>query len=445
MSVFKAYDIRGRFPEEFNLQTAQSIGKAYAVWTKAKKIVVGYDMRPSSLQLFEAITQGLTDQGVEIINIGLCSTPICYFATGELKVDGCIMITASHNGAGWNGFKMCLKNAAPMSYENGIKEIQQLVDEDDFTSAEIKGSISKLNYGKEYGRNVLKHVFFSRKPKIVVDYGNAVGSKEIESIEHLFEIIPLHKELDGTFPNHEANPLKVDTLRELQRKVIEHQADFGAAFDGDADRCGFVDNKGQVVGMDLITALIALDMISKNGPDTFLYDLRSSKAVPEAIEAAGGIAKMTRVGHAVIKEDMRRKKAAFAGELSGHYYFRDNYYSESQATVIVLLCNILEEQDKTLEEMIRPLRKYANTGEINRPMNMDKDELIQILREEYKDGKQIFLDGISVDYENWWLNVRPSNTEPKMRIFLEAQNEALLEVKKQELLGLIDKINRKDQ
>ena len=212
-----------------------------------------------------------------------------------------------------------------------------------------------------------------------------------------------------------------------------------AAFDGDADRCGFVDNTGRIVGMDLITALIALDIIEQYGPQTILYDLRSSKAVPEVIKAAGGTAKMTRVGHALIKEDMRRENAAFGGELSGHYYFRDNFYAESQATVLVMLCNILEKKGCSLEELVRPLRKYANSGEINRPIS-SKDAVLEALQERFSDGKQMYLDGLSVDYGDWWFNVRPSNTEPKMRILVEADNEETLELKKSELLELIDSI-----
>ena len=417
---------------------AYKIGQAYSAIAKVKKVVVGYDMRPSSLSLFHALTKALTDQGVDVINIGLCSSPICYFANGKLAVDGSIMITASHNGPGWNGMKLCLKDAEPMSYDRGIRDIQEMIEAGNLPDpSDVPGTIENVDFIEEYGKSALKHVSFTGKPKIVVDYANAMGSKEIEAIEHLFEIIPLYKELDGNFPNHEANPLRPETLIELQKQVVNHGAALGAAFDGDADRCGFVDNTGKIVNMDLIIALIAQDIIEAHGPQTILYDVRSSRSVREAIEEAGGIAKMTRVGHSLIKNDMRREKAFFAGELSGHYYFSDNYYSESQATVLVMLCNILEKKKTTLEELVKPLRKYANSGEINRPIK-NSEKVLLSLKEKYQDGEQMELDGLSVDYPSWWFNVRPSNTEPKLRILVEADNMELLAKKKRELLALID-------
>ena len=438
MSIFKVHDIRGLYPADLNEDITYKIGLAYTAVTKVKKVVVGYDMRPSSLKLLDALIEALTSQGVDVINIGLCSSPICYYANGKLGVDGSIMITASHNGPGWNGLKLCISGAEPMSYERGIKDIQRLVESGELPSpVDLKGTVKELNFSEEYGKSVLKHVHFTGKPKIVVDYANAMGSKEIEAIEHLFDIIPLYKELDGNFPNHEANPLIAETLEDLQKEVIKHGAVLGAAFDGDADRCGFVDDKGEIVNMDLIIALIAQDIIETYGPKTILYDVRSSKSVPEAIEAAGGIAKMTRVGHSLIKNDMRIENAFFAGELSGHYYFSDNYYSESQATVIVMLCNILEKKKLTLSELVEPLRKYANSGEINRPMS-NAEEVLKLLKEKYKNGKQIELDGLSVEFKDWWFNVRPSNTEPKLRILIEADNQALLAEKKEELLKVID-------
>ncbi|MCM8543313.1 MAG: phosphomannomutase/phosphoglucomutase [Lentisphaeraceae bacterium] len=438
MSIFKVHDIRGLYPTDLDEAKVFKIGLAYVSLTQVKKVVVGYDMRPSSLSLFDALTDALTSQGVDVINIGLCSSPICYYANGKLAADGSIMITASHNGPGWNGLKLCIKGAEPMSYDRGIKEIEDLVESDSLPSpVEKRGKVENLDFIEEYGKSVLKHVHFQGRPKIVVDYANAMGSKEIEAIEHLFEIIPLYKELDGTFPNHEANPLRPETLTELQKQVVANGAVLGAAFDGDADRCGFVDNTGEIVNMDLIIALIAQDIIETHGPKTILYDVRSSKSVPEAIEAAGGIAKMTRVGHSLIKNDMRIEQAYFAGELSGHYYFSDNYYSESQATVLVMLCNILEKKKMTLEELVKPLRKYANSGEINRPIK-NSSEVLRLLREKYADGKQFELDGLSVNYSNWWFNVRPSNTEPKLRILIEADNKELLSEKQKELLSLID-------
>ncbi|MCM8530710.1 MAG: phosphomannomutase/phosphoglucomutase [Lentisphaeraceae bacterium] len=437
MKVFKAYDIRGLYPEQINEELAFKVATAFAAYTGARTVVVGYDMRPSSKSLFEAICKGLTSQGIDVINIGLCSTPICYFANGSLDVDGSFMITASHNGAGWNGLKICKKNAVALSYKSGLKDLKEMIVNEALPEPKKElGKVINKPMAQAYSNNLRKYIAFTSKPKIVIDYGNAVGTKEIEGLDDLFTIIPLNEKLDGTFPNHEANPLKTETLKELQAKVIEHNADFGAAFDGDADRCGFIDEKGAIVGMDLMTAIIAEDLIQQTGPQTILYDLRSSKAVPEAIASAGGTPKMTPVGHAVIKERMREENAAFAGELSGHYYFKENYYSESQALVLILLCNILEKKKKNLSDLIQPLRKYKNTGEINVPVK-DTVKLFQKLKEIYKNAKLTEVDGLSIEYEDWWCNVRASNTEPLLRVFVEAHTENNLETKREALLSII--------
>ena len=437
MKVFKAYDVRALYPEQLNEELAYKIGVAYAKYTGAKKVVIGYDMRPSSPSLFKAISKGLISQGTDVFNIGLCSTPICYYANGTQDVDGSIMVTASHNGPGWNGFKMCKANAEPLSYRRGLKEIEAMILNDELPPpVKIPGKLTELSMSNEYYENVKKYVKFTARPKIVIDYGNAVGVKEIEGILDLFEVIPLYDELDGTFPNHEANPLKTETLDELRKTVVHEKAVFGAAFDGDADRCGFVDEKGEIIGMDLITALIAEDLIRQTGPQTILYDLRSSKAVPEAIEKAGGKAFMTPVGHAVIKEDMRAKDAAFAGELSGHYYFKENFYSESQAIVLILLCNMIEASGKSLSQLVEPLKKYKNTGEINRRVK-NIPEILGSFKAAYNDARLIELDGASFEYEDWWCNIRPSNTEPLLRIFVEAHTEVLLKERTREVLALI--------
>lgn len=437
MKVFKAYDIRGHYPNELDEDFAYRLGVAYAEYTSARIVVVGYDMRPSSPSLYQALVKGLTSQGVDVINIGLCSTPICYYANGTLAVDGSIMITASHNGKGWNGFKICKAGSDPLSYKNGLKKIEAMMEDNKLPSpTDNQGKVTNLSFSQQYAENVKKYVNFTSRPKIVVDYGNAVGVKEIEGILYLFEVTPLFEQLDGDFPNHEANPLKTETLADLQKEVLKQKAVFGAAFDGDADRCGFVDEKGQIIGMDLITALIAEYLIKQTGPQTILYDLRSSKAVPESIEKAGGTAYMTPVGHAVIKEEMRKHNAAFAGELSGHYYFRENFYSESQAIVLILLCNMLEHSGKPLSELIKPLEKYKNTGEINRAVN-DTQKVLNVLKETYSDAHCINIDGLSFEYENWWCNIRPSNTEPLLRIFVEAHSEEQLKEKTSEVLDLI--------
>jgi phosphomannomutase len=435
--IFKAYDIRGIYPTELNEETAEKIGHALVDFLQAKSIVVGRDMRPHSDPLFKALAKGITDQGADVIDIGMCSTPMSYHANGKLKADGSIMITASHNPAEYNGFKLCKSDAIPISGATGIMEIKEKVLNKSWSKSDKKGKISQYNIADEYYDFLKQHATMSRKLKVVVDYANAMGSLEIAGIEDLFEIIPMYKELDGSFPNHEANPLKLDTLDALCEKVKETGADFGAGFDGDADRCGFVDNEGRIIPMDLFTALIAQDILLA-GPETILYDLRSSRAVKECIEENGGEALMSRVGHAFIKAQMREHDAIFAGELSGHYYFKENFTAESQGLAFIMLANLICKSNKTSSELVNPLRKYYSSGEINSTVK-DSGLILDELKEKYGSGHIFELDGVSVEFENWWFNVRTSNTEPLLRLIVEADSEDFMEAKKDEILKIIRK------
>ncbi|MBR2364935.1 MAG: phosphomannomutase/phosphoglucomutase [Lentisphaeria bacterium] len=433
--IFKAYDIRGIYPTQLNTSVAEKIGRALTVFLKAKKIVVGRDMRPHSLPLFEALAKGITEQGADVIDLGLCSTPQSYHANGKLQADGSVMITASHNPGEWNGFKLCRREAVPIGGNSGIADIEKMVAEDKWPAAETKGKILSYNIADEYASFLRSFAKMDRKLKVVVDYANAMGSYEIKGIEQYFDVIPLYKELDGTFPNHEANPLKTDTLDAICAKVKEVGADFGAALDGDADRCGFIDDKGEIIPMDLFTALIAQDILSA-GPATIMYDLRSSRAVRECIEANGGKAVMSRVGHAFIKAQMRETGAVFAGELSGHYYFKENFVAESQGLAIIKLANLICAKNKPVSELVAPLRKYFSSGEINSKV-ADTSAVLARIREKYADGNIFELDGISSEYPSWWLNVRSSNTEPLIRLIVEADSKDLMEEKRDEALALI--------
>ncbi|MHB9137939.1 MAG: phosphomannomutase/phosphoglucomutase [Victivallaceae bacterium] len=433
--IYKAYDIRGIYPEQLNEEIAEQIGRAYVEFTGAKKVVVGRDMRPHSKPLFDALARGMTEQGADVINIGLCSTPMSYFANGKLGADGSIIITASHNPGEWNGFKLCKAQAVPISGATGIADIERIATAKSWKKSDVKGKITTYDIAPEYGEFLKKHAKLNRKLKVVVDYANAMGSYEIAGIENLFEIIPLYKDLDGTFPNHEANPLKLDTLDALREKVRETGADFGAGFDGDADRCGFVDNQGEVIPMDLFTALIAQDILS-DGPATILYDLRSSWAVKECIEENGGKAIMSRVGHAFIKAQMRQYDAVFAGELSGHYYFRENYTAESQGLAFIKLANLICKTGKKVSDLVAPLRKYFASGEINSKV-ADVPSVLAKIKDKYSDGRMFELDGISVEYSDWWFNVRSSNTEPLLRLIVESKTKVQMEAKRDELLALI--------
>lgn len=434
-SIFKAYDIRGIYPTEINEAIVEKIGNAFATYLNAKKIVVGYDMRSHSKKLFDALTRGMNYAGTDVINIGLCSTPMTYFANGTLKTDGSIMITASHNTSEWNGLKPCRANVVPISGKTGIKDIEKIVKEGSWYEAPVKGTIIDYDISPEYGSHIRKFSKLNRKLKVVADFANSMGSYEIKGIRDLFDLVPMYEELDGNFPNHEANPLITETLQALCKKVKEIKADFGAAFDGDADRCGFVDSDGNIIPMDLFTALIAEDIL-KDGKQTILYDLRSSRAVKECIEANGGNAIMCRVGHAFIKAQMRETGAAFAGELSGHYYFRENFVAESQALAMLKFANLVCLSGKSSAQLVAPLRKYFATGEINSEVK-DTKEIMLALRNKYLDGKIIELDGLSVEYDDWWFNARTSNTEPLLRLNLEADTKEKMIQKRDEILNLI--------
>ena len=433
--IFKAYDIRGIYPAELNADVAEAIGRAYIEFTGAKKVVVGRDMRPHSEPLFEGLSRGMLAQGADVIDLGLVSTPMSYFANGTLKADGSVMITASHNPGEWNGFKLCVANAVPISGATGIMEIQKIVEAKSWRKSERTGTLSHYDIAPEYGKFLRSFAQMDRKLKVVVDYANAMGLYEIAGITDLYDIVPLYDTLDGTFPNHEANPLHLSTLDAIRAKVREVGADFGAAFDGDADRCGFIDDLGEVIPMDLFTALIAQDILSR-GPATILYDLRSSRAVPECIEANGGKAIRSRVGHAFIKAQMRENDAVFAGELSGHYYFKQNFTAESQGLAMIMLSNLICKKNKPVHELVLPLRKYFSSGEINSKV-ADVKPILDTIRARYADGNMFELDGISSEYPNWWFNVRSSNTEPLLRLIVEADSRELMEAKRDELLKII--------
>ncbi len=433
--IFKAYDIRGVYGVDLDPEIAEKIGRAYITFTGAKKVVVGRDMRPTSEPLFQALAKGMMAQGADVIDLGLCSTPMSYHANGFLHADGSVMITASHNPGEWNGFKLCRADAVPISGATGIMEIKKIVETQSFAPCSTPGTLSTFDIAPEYARFLRSFAKIDRKLKIVVDFANAMGSAEMAGIRDLFDVVPLYEELDGTFPNHEANPLKTHTLDAIRAKVKEVGADFGAAFDGDADRCGFIDDRGEIIPMDLFTALIAQDILS-NGPATILYDLRSSRAVKECIEANGGKAIQCRVGHAFIKAQMRENDAVFAGELSGHYYFKQNCTAESQGLSLVMLTNLLCKKNCALHELVDPLRKYASSGEVNSKV-ADVKPILDTLRRRYADGHLFELDGVSCEYPDWWFNVRASNTEPLLRLIVEADTPSLMEAKRDELLKII--------
>ena len=439
--IFKAYDIRGIYPKDINEDIVYKIGRATTQFLGAKKIVVGRDIRESSQSLFEALVRGITDQGADVYDIGLASTPLVYFASGRLDVEGGIALTASHNPAEWNGMKICRKDAFPVGEKSGLVEIRDLVMKGELPEASKKGTvIPKEEIKKEYADYFSSFAKFGdRKFKIVIDFANAMGILDFEIYKKFpenIEFSTLYENFDGKFPNHEANPLKTETLEELQKKVVSEKADLGIAYDGDADRIGFVNEKGEVVPMDLVTAILSKIVLEKHPGGKIFYDLRSSKSVREIIEENGGVALECPVGHAKIKKLMRDEKAVFAGELSGHYFFRENYNAEASTLAAIILMNAMVETGETISQLVSDVKRYFHSGEINSDVE-DKDAVIEKLKEKYADGKISELDGVKIEYPEWWFNVRPSNTEPKLRLNLEANTEEMMEEKRDEVLKII--------
>lgn len=438
--IFKAYDIRGIYPTDINKDVAYNIGRAIVTYTKAKKIAVGMDMRTSSPEIKDGIIKGIADQGADVVDIGLVSTPITNFASWKLDVDGGVMITASHNTSEWNGLKLCRKGAVPIGEGNGMEEIRDLAVKGEFEDAPEKGTAEEnLELKKIYFDYVSE--FFKKgigQKKIVIDFANSVGALDKEIYDRFSDVekIYLFDELDGTFPNHEANPIKAETLKTLQEKVVEEKADLGVAYDGDADRVGFVDEKGEIIPMDYITALIAKEILKQHPGSLILSDLRASNAVAEVIEEAGGKTGRSRVGHSLIKKQMRDESAVFAGELSGHYYFEENSKAEMSTLATIYLLNLLNETGQKISELTKDLKRYFHSGEINSDVE-DKTGVMNKLKEIYKDGKLDELDGVRIDFPDWWFNVRPSNTEPKLRLNCEAKTKEMMEEKRDELLKII--------
>ncbi|MBN1556635.1 MAG: phosphomannomutase/phosphoglucomutase [Lentisphaerae bacterium] len=434
--IFKAYDIRGIYNDTLTDALARDIGRAFATFTEARTVVIGRDMRPHSEPLFEALAAGLTRQGANVIDVGLCSTPMCYFACGSLEAEASIMITASHNPGEWNGFKLTRDRAIPISGDTGIRDIERICNDKNFAPEPAEaGRVTRRAIGDAYAEHVRAHAAVRRPLKVAADMANAMGTVEAEALKGLIEIDPLFDTLDGSFPNHEANPLKTETLDTLRAKVRAGGYDFGIAFDGDADRVGFVDEQGDVVPMDLVGALIAKDMLRRE-KGVILYDLRCSRAVREVIEENGGTPMKSRVGHAFIKQQMRDHNGLYCGEFSGHFYFRDNYYTESSALAALSVANIVSAAGRPLSELIKPIRRYAQSGEINSRVR-DPESVMKRIQETYRDGEPSFLDGITVDYEDWWFNVRASNTEPLIRLNVEARTREQMETQRDALLELI--------
>lgn len=436
-SIYRSYDIRGVVPSEFDAAEAYHIGRAYAQFTGAKKVVVARDMRVSGEEIQTELMRGLTEGGVNVVHIGMATSPMFYFAVHMLKTDGGLMVTASHNPAKYNGIKITREEAIPIGGNSGLMDIRDLVEKRDWQDVAEKGSITENTEVRgAYMDMVTKNVSASGM-NIVVDAGNGmVGMLLPEYVEKVGgNITDLYWEPDGTFPNHEADPLTEANRKDAEAAVKEHKADLGVMYDGDGDRVFFITEKGETIPGDITTALIAQEMLKETPGATFLYDLRSSRATKEAIEEAGGKALMSRVGHSNIKSQMREEGALFAGEVSGHFYFTP-WYAESALLATGYIIRLMQEVNKPLSEIVAPLMRYAKTPEINFEVE-DKEAAMDAIKKQFADAEILELDGISIVYEDWWANVRPSNTEPLLRLNMEAKNSELLAEKQNEVTAIL--------
>ncbi|MHC4307516.1 MAG: phosphomannomutase/phosphoglucomutase [Planctomycetota bacterium] len=440
--IFKSYDIRGEYPEQLNEYTSEKIGMATVLFLKSikdvKNMVVARDIRLSSNSLAGALMKGITKAGANVIDIGEVSTDATYFAVSNYNYDAGIMVTASHNPSNYNGFKLCHEQAMPISFDTGLSTISEIARQTDLPASEQYGKIIEKNILNDFKKHILSFAANLRPLKIVIDAGNGMAGKMIPIVfkDLPCKIVPLFFKPDGTFPNHEPNPLDNRNLRDLQDKVRETRSHLGVAFDGDADRCVFVDENGQEIGCDIITAIIAREFLQKENGATILYDLRSSWILPEEIKKSGGNPYRERVGHSHIKATMKEKNAIFGGELSGHYYFRENYFADSAIIALIEVLNILSSRNVPMSNLVAPLRKYCSTGEINFKTD-DKDKKIKQIAEHFKDGKIDYLDGVTIEYKDWWFNVRKSNTEPLLRLNLEGRTKTIMEQRKKQVIDII--------
>ncbi|MDX6264346.1 MAG: phosphomannomutase [Kribbellaceae bacterium] len=448
-AIFKAYDVRGVVPDELDEAVARATGAAYVevldVLAGPGAVVIGYDMRPSSPGLAAAFAEGVTSTGADVIDIGLASTDQLYFASGRLQLPGA-MFTASHNPAKYNGIKMCRAGASPVGAESGLRDIADLVAKtliDGLSPVAVAGHVKQKDLLTAYADHLNDLVDLSgiRPLRVVVDAGNGMGGHTVPAVFATgpVEILPLYFELDGNFPNHEANPLDPKNLVDLQAKVRETGADLGLAFDGDADRCFVVDEKGDPISPSAITGAVAVRELAKHPGSTILYNLITSKAVAELVTEHGGVPVRTRVGHSNIKQKMAETDAVFGGEHSAHYYFRDFWRADTGMLAALHVLAALGEQDKPASELFSIYERYVASGEINSRVE-DAAATVAAIEDTYGDREGItvdHLDGLTIDSGDWWFNVRTSNTEPLLRLNVEAGDAATMERVRDEVLALI--------
>lgn len=447
LTCFKAYDIRGQLGTELNTDIAYRIGRAFGQYLKPKSIVVGGDVRLTSNELKSAVTNGLLDSGVDVIDLGLTGTEEVYFATSFLKTDGGIQITASHNPMDYNGMKLVREGSRPISADTGLADIQRLAEENSFPAVEKRGTYMQKSVQGEYVEHLLSYIDLNKltPKKLVINSGNGAAGQIIDAIEAQFkahqvpvEFIKIHNNPDGNFPNGIPNPILHENREDSIKAVVENKADIGIAFDGDFDRCFFFDEKGSFIEGYYVVGLLSQAFLAKNNGAKIIYDPRLIWNTEELVSEAGGVPVMSKSGHSFIKEKMREVDAIYGGEMSAHHYFRDFFYCDSGMIPWLLTLELLCTTGKSLSELVgERLDKFPSPGEINSKLT-DAQASIARVKEAYKDGKIETLDGISVEFENWRFNLRSSNTEPVVRLNLETRGDkALMQQKTDEILALL--------
>ncbi|MFA5891200.1 MAG: phosphomannomutase/phosphoglucomutase [Actinomycetota bacterium] len=438
-TIFKAYDVRGTYPDQFDEEVAHRAGRAFVALLGARRLIVARDMRSSSEPLSAAFMSGAVTQGADVVDIGVASTDMLYYASGALNLPG-VVFTASHNPAKYNGMKLVRAGAFPIGSETGMAEIKQMIAENEFPRPPRLGSISRRDVLEDFVDHVLSLVDASRfRPlKIVVDAGNGMAGLTVPAVfENLpIEVVPLYFDLDGTFPNHPADPIQPENLRDLRAAVLEHGAVAGLAFDGDADRVFFVDDRAEPVSASLLGAMVAKSILQRHSGEKVVYSLTCSRVVPEVIRESGGEPIRTRVGHSFIKKIMADTGAIFGTEHSGHYYFRDHWRADCGMICALLALEVISEAGGDFQAALAPFRRYWNSGEINSDVG-DKQAVTEKIAAAYADGRHNSDDGLTVEYDDWWFNVRPSNTEPLLRLNVEHRTAAEGERCRDDLLTII--------
>ncbi len=440
MSAFRAYDIRGVYPDEVNEELAYNVGRAFVTFLECKKVAVGYDMRDSAKALFDSLVKGITDQGADVVNIGKVTTPMLNFAVAHYKNDAGIMISASHNPGKYNAFKLVKHPVIQISSDSGMKEIERLATEGKFDEPESKGKVGEKGTFNDYVEHIASKFKNIKKIKVVADYGNGMGAMTAKPVfEKLgIEAVHLYPEQDPSFPNHPANPHDIENFKDLQNAVKKEKADMGIFFDGDADRSNIVDEKGEIVFPDILFALMMEHELKGHEGEKVYYDLRFSKSARKVIEDNGGVPVMMKVGNPFYKEKLAHEGGFAASEFSGHVMYAENYAIDDGLFAALKVMQILSNSRQNLSEMVKPIIKFHTTPEINIPVEgRNPDDILKKVAANFKDGESIEMDGVYIQYKDWWFSLRKSNTEPLVRLRVEADTEKLMNEKKEQIVKII--------